>query len=622
MDISILHLSDLHIVEKNGTYSEILGYLIDDIKEQCLYLKHIVLVITGDIINKAFYTDKNKKITLNFFHVLHKEIGDKIVGVEIVPGNHDKEQHEINKKLVEEQRISDKISNISEKEWEYYLVSFKQYLALMNEIRSIFNKNSVKINNTYYVESIDEKDFKVIFINLDTSWSSYGGNIDKRNLCIDEQQLNILKDAYQKEKRDTSKKYLTIMTAHHPLNWLKEKDETFISPWLLNSEYFNIDLYLCGHTHDRQIKSFLDTHKSYITLVTGIGWDEATPDEQKDKHRYSIYNLNLSNGSCEIIIRKTCADGKFDYDNDVLLTPEEKEDKRIYLSLEPFDIKPKIKIPVYINNTVKNEYLFVNKKMLEETKQISDAFYEVANHMALFQAMHVRDFFVKYELNKTSKGTVIKQEVYDDYFYKSIESNKVNELFSNIKNYSIIYENFVSYLRELCGTIVNELNDRFSDVKHIRVHFRKYYKNTTGKDLYIAFCQATSLNHNPPPAIRDLEYDNSMLKIAFENQSSFVFKHNKMHNPLSMINNMYDDFITMTSQNSKNIYTFKENRKDTSRPFLTASLSVSYTNRSDLLDILNYLDIGEFIFKLVYDYVSLFKINMEEFIKIEEDDEN
>ena len=165
MNISILHLSDLHIVAKDGSYSEILKNLISDVKEQCHYLKHIILVITGDIINEAKYTEENETAIINFFQDLKEEIGEKVIGVEIVPGNHDKEQDDINKELLKEKREQDEICHIGEKEWDYYLISYKKYLILMNRIREVFNKNSRHINNSFYVENIDMSDLKIIFIN-------------------------------------------------------------------------------------------------------------------------------------------------------------------------------------------------------------------------------------------------------------------------------------------------------------------------------------------------------------------------------------------------------------------------------------------------------------------------
>lgn len=613
MYISILHLSDLHITDNNGTYSEVLDNLIDDVKNECKYLSRIILVITGDLIDRAQYSDATIEITKQFFQKMYETIGNKIIGVEIVPGNHDKERQKINKNLIEEQRALDDISEIVPKEWDYFLVPYKNFIELANDIRNIFNKNSIVNRNSYYFESIDEKDFKIIFINLDTSWSSYGGAEDKRKLCLDMTQLNILKEKYQQEKRELKKPYLTILTAHHPLNWLKEIDETFINDWLLNSEYFNIDFYICGHIHDRQIKSFFDTYKSYITLVTGVGWAEKTADAQKDRHRYSIYNLNLKNNSCEIIIRKTRTDGIFDYDNDVLLSDDERKNKRIYIPIKSYNNRPTIKIPVYVEDKgLKNDYLFINDEILDKIKKINEIFWDVSNHMAQFQSMHVRDFFVKYELSKTSKSTMVKQEIYDDYFYKNIDNSTVDDLFSNIQNYSIIYNNFLSYLRELCGTIVSSFKNNFEAIKYIRLHFRKYYKE---EDLYTALCQATAETVGNPPGIRDLNYDNSLIKLSFETEKSLVYLHNTKYNPLNMKNNKYHNFISMAPHLGQNVYSFKQNRIEQSRPFLSASLSLTCNTDSNILDILNYLDISHFIFRLVFDYVSLFKIDMEKFIQ-------
>ena len=128
MDISILHLSDLHIVNKNGTYSEVLEHLVTDIKMQCSFLNHIILVITGDIINKADYSKENKEITINFFKELQNAIGRKIVGVEIAPGNHDKEQSIINKSLVEEKYYGESDNFWCREIWKYGISFLWKYV--------------------------------------------------------------------------------------------------------------------------------------------------------------------------------------------------------------------------------------------------------------------------------------------------------------------------------------------------------------------------------------------------------------------------------------------------------------------------------------------------------------
>ena len=87
--------------------------------------------------------------------------------------------------------------------------------------------------------------------------------------------------------------------------------------------------------------------------------------------------------------------------------------------MNTFENRPKIAIPIYRDNEIRKEYLFVDKCVLEMMNRITKVFYEISNHMALFQAMHIRDFFERYELYKKSNGTISKSKVYNDYFYSS-----------------------------------------------------------------------------------------------------------------------------------------------------------------------------------------------------------
>ena len=54
-DITILHLSDLHIDNTSKTYSKLLKNLIFDIKTELGFIKDksLVVVVTGDILHKA-----------------------------------------------------------------------------------------------------------------------------------------------------------------------------------------------------------------------------------------------------------------------------------------------------------------------------------------------------------------------------------------------------------------------------------------------------------------------------------------------------------------------------------------------------------------------------------------
>ena len=72
MEISILHLSDLHITNRNGIYSDVHKNLLQDIKKQCQYLNHIIIVITGDVIDKANY-DETFEVAKKFFQEILKK---------------------------------------------------------------------------------------------------------------------------------------------------------------------------------------------------------------------------------------------------------------------------------------------------------------------------------------------------------------------------------------------------------------------------------------------------------------------------------------------------------------------------------------------------------------------
>lgn len=92
-DLTILHLSDLHIKGANETLPEVLIRLLEDVKEQIIHIsnKTLVVAVTGDIIDrgnngKPDAIENAKK----FFNELRNVLGEKVAGIVITPGNHDK----------------------------------------------------------------------------------------------------------------------------------------------------------------------------------------------------------------------------------------------------------------------------------------------------------------------------------------------------------------------------------------------------------------------------------------------------------------------------------------------------------------------------------------------------
>lgn len=88
-DFTILHLSDLHM-EQVRKKNVLMENLLKDIADEMEYSNDILIVVTGDIVNKANYAGKDE--ILFFFSKLKEILKDKVRNIYIVPGNHDKKR--------------------------------------------------------------------------------------------------------------------------------------------------------------------------------------------------------------------------------------------------------------------------------------------------------------------------------------------------------------------------------------------------------------------------------------------------------------------------------------------------------------------------------------------------
>lgn len=62
-DFTVLHLSDLHIDNTDGHLSVLLKNLLEDIKVELEKSKHVVIVVTGDIVHQGNYRSGIDKVT-------------------------------------------------------------------------------------------------------------------------------------------------------------------------------------------------------------------------------------------------------------------------------------------------------------------------------------------------------------------------------------------------------------------------------------------------------------------------------------------------------------------------------------------------------------------------------
>ena len=107
---------------------------------------------------------------------------------------------------------------------------------------------------------------------FNTAWNCTGDR-DERHLTNWTIQLDDMKKKYA-EQKDGKEVNLTIALAHHPINWLYGKEEDAFRNLLLNENGCNANVYICGHTHDRDVVNWYNNKHSLTTLVSGIGWPE------------------------------------------------------------------------------------------------------------------------------------------------------------------------------------------------------------------------------------------------------------------------------------------------------------------------------------------------------------
>ena len=88
---AIIHLSDLHIVSHKGNYSIALHKMLDHIAEETKNISEIIIVFTGDLVEKGNFED-SEEVIYKFFGDLHKKLGSKVIDIVFVPGNHDKKR--------------------------------------------------------------------------------------------------------------------------------------------------------------------------------------------------------------------------------------------------------------------------------------------------------------------------------------------------------------------------------------------------------------------------------------------------------------------------------------------------------------------------------------------------
>lgn len=612
----ILHLSDLHISSK--TISSTNRKLIEDISKQTAANRKIILIVSGDIINRGDY--KCVDGVIKFFEALYDILKLKVSNIYIVPGNHDKSK--TNSSNIYSQFSQSSDLEIDDKSyWELQNDNYFEYFNMINKIYEIFKKKEVS-SNTFGVEysKIDNK--IVAIIKLDTSWGTNAGNNERKKLIIGKYQREALLKDYKSLKENLENKNeaidLTIAVGHHPLNWLKPLEEEWIKKYLIDDELFNVDIFMCGHIHDMDIENWYNHEHSVMTLVTGIGWNHHNENEsqmdRKDNHRYSLYFIDIDKNTCEIVVRKTQLNGKFDCDYSIYSYDKEKTGKKLCYPIKISEnIYPLLQLNAPLEEDV--QYLSINDNILNNIQKISTGivkFYKnclrILERYKIEYLQRIEDFYDldSYEYNETFK-------ILYDHFFDSKDALLKDDDIIFQKAPDITFELFAAFLQDISNYFVELFKNEFEEGTNLNVHFRWYNEKN---DSYCQLCKSSSIEENTDPKLSDIRWG-GMIEEAFKLGKPLVYSVNEKYcneEPLK-----WDDFLIIVPQFLNYVYEKRIPNAFIKRPIISFSVAVMNNSNnkkklSEILYILEYLNIDTYISDILDEFMSVFSVDSQDYL--------
>lgn len=652
-DLTILHLSDLHIDGSSSSYSRLLGQLICDIKNEIKYIKDnsLLLVVTGDIIHQGQLYSQNPSAfnnAIKFFEELQKVLLNKVVGVYMVPGNHDKYRTDNNAFLIPSYRatptsIVDKNGkpqyifndNFYKNFWKFHLETYDQnngtgYIELTKKVYAIFGMSQLEIDtkpfiaDTFGVDIIKILEHKYCFIMLNTAWSCLD-NTDNRNMILGDFQIHKIKEQFHRLVETSSEEdrpSITFVLGHHPVGALRGEEEDNIFKEMISFDSFDANVYLCGHTHDRTVNNWVNNRHSINTFVTGIGWPENSGGSHVGDHTYSLYVFNLDANSVDVYVRSTNDGGAFSPDFRIYTSKQDIERKKLVFPIKAHNAQTYIPLSVGDNRSAKAYYISENfiksikdyVKKIERFRAVVSSIVESDKNDLYVDLSYIKEDDEEYD-GEYDESMSESDELLYNYFFANIpnESDEVKREISKIfdENADLLFETFLSFLQKICQKMQQIFAaDICEDTDIIRFHFR--YLADRKNFQYLRLC--TSF----PELIDPMEHDVSEIKygqlIEQSNltEKSLIYSVNEefTNNKLSK---KWKNFITVVPLFDKNIYTRKNVIKNRKIPFVTFGVTINNEKFDDLLYCMDYFSIKETLEEIIEQYLDIFQIDINGF---------
>ena len=620
-DFTILHLSDLHINGTGKGLTPLLKNLLSDIKEELKPVDNVILVITGDIIDKANY-EKCKENVLAFFEQLKDVLAEKLKDVYIVPGNHDRVHKPFDECTIEYYDEA-RSEEFKKSYWQYIMVGYGEYISLINNIYGILGV-SHRADNTYGVRCTEINGKKICFLSLDTSWSSNGGEQDIRALKFGRFQAEDIYQQYNKAVEDKNAD-LVIALAHHPLDWLTGKEQSIAQGELLSVNRLRANIYISGHVHNRDVINWQNNRHSMTTLVSGIGWPEGS-DLHSAPHVYSCYTFNLDLNSIDVYVRSSNEANCFKPDFRIYTQENQVKNRKIVMPINITETQPYFELGAVKGRSPK--VCYITPQMIKEISGMMQLIMRCQSAMS-WKLQSLRYDYI--EQIRGDNGTDESENVRElyEYFFGGDHDTVSGKIKLNKER---VYESFEIYLQQLCDVLAQLLGTK-NEKREIRVHFRYWTAELGDKNLYKPL--VISGEGMKIKEMRDLSWS-ELLKGSYEAGHCLIASINEKYCQNSFKNNKnkdeskkkWCDFWTAIPKLGKNKE--KNTRKDIDKnvykeynsvtdevtvdqPYLTFGITIYDERDRRLLYVLDYLHIDEIISDMIDDFLYYFPVDFEKY---------
>lgn len=298
--VTWLHLSDWHQKGKEFDRDVVRDALLKDIKNRkdiAPELEKIdFIVFSGDVAQNGKKEEYDAAIEQLFNPLLDLTglMPDKLF---IVPGNHDID-HERFEDLP--RALSKPLENHDDVVKWFGIEKRSKLLDPFYDFNK-FVKDFTKQENTGFADSrifTTDNGTRIGLSGLNTALmcgrNKIGENIvDQNQLIIGEQQVQ---DAVARVKNE----YIRIAVQHHPFDSLKEFDKNRVEVDIKKQFHF----ILHGHTHRPEVHRTSGTMGSFVIIPAGACYNRRLQDDPNYISSYNFVNLNLSDGTGKVFLRR------------------------------------------------------------------------------------------------------------------------------------------------------------------------------------------------------------------------------------------------------------------------------------------------------------------------------